>query len=196
MPLTLEQINTATEAGAQRLLEPLVENSPGLVGAALARRPYGTAAALEAALLSELYALGPAAQVALFRRHPALAGEEARAGRMTAASTTEQGRLGLDRLEGGELRRLERLNALYLQRHGHPFIVALFRVASLGELFALFERRLAAPLRGERRETLDQIAAVIRSRIDAALGPELSVQDQTNAGHPALEADPETRQET
>ena len=50
-------------------------------------------------------------QVALIRAHPELAGREARAGELTAASTGEQARAGLDRLTAEELGELEALNA-------------------------------------------------------------------------------------
>lgn len=165
VPPSLHQINTAPLDKAARLLDPLVENSPELVRAALSQRPYASVAALESALIGTVRGLSPDEQTALFRRHPALAGQEALAGTMTAASQSEQGRLGLDRLSSGDLRRLADLNARYERRFGHPFIIALIGVRSFDDLMATFERRLTADPNEEHSETLDQIARVIRSRL-------------------------------
>lgn len=165
VPPSLHQINAASMDDALRLLEPLVENSPDLVRAALAQRPYVSVAALESALIGAVRGLSPDEQTALFRRHPALAGQEALAGTMTVASQSEQGRLGLDRLSPGDLRRLDDLNARYERRFGHPFIVALVGVRSFDDLIATFERRMTADPQDEHSETLDQIARVVRARL-------------------------------
>ena len=63
--------------------------------AAYANRPFASVAALHAAMVSVLTNAGPDRQLALLRAHPELA----RPGPLTAASTAEQGGMGLDRLQ-------------------------------------------------------------------------------------------------
>ncbi|MEV8467657.1 2-oxo-4-hydroxy-4-carboxy-5-ureidoimidazoline decarboxylase [Fluviibacterium sp. DFM31] len=170
MMFSLDQINAASAEEAARLLEPLIENSPELVSVAQRQRPFATVSDLEAALVGTILSLPPEQQAALFRRHPCLAGREARDGTMTDASTSEQGRLGLDRLAADDLARLDGLNASYAQRFGHPCIVALVNVPDLDNLFETFERRLQAEPPAEHAENLTQIAEVIRARIAKAIG--------------------------
>src|SRR5205814_3498692 len=64
-------------------------------------------------------------KIALFNRHPELAGREAVAGEMTESSTSEQGRLGLTRLPPQQYQRLSRINRDYRAKFGFPFIAAL-----------------------------------------------------------------------
>ena len=57
---------------------------------------------LSALLRAQVEAAGEAAQLALLRAHPDLAGKLATAGRLTAASATEQAGAGLDACTGPE----------------------------------------------------------------------------------------------
>ena len=64
-------------------------------------------------------------QLALIRAHPELAGREARAGELTAASAGEQASAGLDRLTAEELERWRALNRAYRERFGFPLVVCV-----------------------------------------------------------------------
>lgn len=107
-------------------------------------------------------------RVALLRAHPDLAGKAALANELTAESTFEQARAGLDALTADELRQFTELNAAYRQRFdcegaslaggsaiSHattgPFILAV-RNASKRAILASFERSVRrSPLcRGRR----------------------------------------------
>ena len=65
-----------------------------------------------------------AAQLALLRAHPDLAGRAAMAGEVGEESQREQAGAGLDRLTAGELARFHDLNTRYRERFGFPFIFA------------------------------------------------------------------------
>jgi OHCU decarboxylase len=170
MTLSLETLNQADRDAALAMMAPLVECSPWVAEAALDARPFASAEALAEALVEVILAAGPSRRRALFLAHPALAGTEAREGRMTEDSTDEQGRLGLTRLTGTEARRLEALNTAYRARFGFPFILALHRVPDRATLFEIFERRLRATPLEEHTATIAEIASVIRARAARAYG--------------------------
>jgi OHCU decarboxylase len=64
-------------------------------------------------------------RVALARAHPELAGREAQAGELTAASAREQAGAGLNRLTAEELAEWRALNRDYRERFGFPLVVCV-----------------------------------------------------------------------
>ncbi|MAU23226.1 MAG: OHCU decarboxylase [Martelella sp.] len=163
-------LNAAADDQALSIMEPLVERSAWVCEASLAARPFADSAALAEALMETIYRSGMKRQRALFAVHPELAGSEAMAGRMTAASTGEQARLGLLALSREEAARLAALNTAYSARFGYPFIIALHRVPDLGTLFETFARRLDHSALEEHALTLAEIASVIESRVNRLFG--------------------------
>ncbi|WHZ34268.1 2-oxo-4-hydroxy-4-carboxy-5-ureidoimidazoline decarboxylase [Sagittula sp. MA-2] len=187
MTPALNTLNTVRREQALAAIAPLVERSPWVAEAAVDLRPFASDEALAEALVEVILTASPEQQLALFNVHPELSGTEATEGRMTAESTSEQGRLGLIGLPGYEARRLEALNAAYRACFGHPFIIALHRVPDRATLFTIFERRLKATHLEEHTTTLAEIASVIRSRCRNAFG----AADQTTRNDPSTSL-PET----
>lgn len=163
-------LNEASRTVAVALLAPTVERSPWVAEAVVDKRPFDSADDIAAALVDAILTSGHSRRTALFRVHPDLAGREAAEGRMTEASTDEQGRLGLMSLDPDNAQRLARLNTAYRARFGHPFIIALHRIPDLAALFAVFEDRLRASPLEEHVTTLAEITSVIRTRALAAFG--------------------------
>ena len=81
-------------------------------------------------------------RLAVLKAHPDLAGKLAAAGRLTAESTSEQASAGLDMLTDAERAAFTRLNTAYVDKHGHPFIIAVRDYDKAG-ILAAFETRLA-----------------------------------------------------
>src|SRR5262249_61327711 len=102
-------------------LGDVFEHAPWVAERAAAGRPYPSVPALHAALMQAVGAAPHATRLAFLRGHPELGGKLARVGAMTDASKSEQGGLGLDRLNDEEFARFERLNAAYRERFGFPF---------------------------------------------------------------------------
>ncbi len=186
MTPALNLLNTVRRQQAVAALAPLVERSPWVAEAVVDLRPFASDAAIAEALVEVILAASPERRLALFNVHPELSGIEAAEGRMTAASISEQGRLGLTRMPQDETKRLNALNAAYRARFGHPFIIALHRVPDRATLFDTFERRLKASTLEEHTTTLAEIASVIRSRCRSAFG----------AAHEATSTLPSDEQET
>ena len=90
-----------------------------------------------------------AAQLALLRAHPDLAGRGAMAGEVGEESQREQAGAGLDRLTAGELARFHDLNTRYRERFGFPFIFAV-KGATKEAILAAFEARVGNDAETER----------------------------------------------
>ena len=75
MPYTLEQLNAAPATEALVMLDGLYEHSPWIAEQALRQRPFVSLAALKHTLTQVLHNAPQAAQVALIRAHPELAGK-------------------------------------------------------------------------------------------------------------------------
>jgi len=163
---SLAEINAMPAADFMASLGEVFEHAPWVAERAAADRPYRTVAALHEALMQAVRAAPAATQLAFVRGHPELGGKLARAGAMTEASKSEQGGLGLDRLNDEEFARFERLNRAYRERFGFPFIICVRR-HTRASILAEFERRLKNDPPAELATALAEIGHITRLRLDA-----------------------------
>ena len=112
---------------------------------------------------------GEAAQLALLRAHPDLAGKLAAAGVLSPESTAEQAGAGLDRCTPEAFLEFRRLNEAYKARFGFPFIVAV-RDRDRAEILELFRDRLQNDAATEFREALNQVHRIALHRLLALAG--------------------------
>lgn len=105
-------------------------------------------------------------QLALIRAHPDLAGKAQVAGELTAASTTEQTRAGLDSCTAAEYARFQELNDRYHEKFGFPFVMAV-RHSTRAEILAAFEQRLGNDATTEFETALAEIHKIARLRLQA-----------------------------
>src|SRR5579871_3155344 len=108
--MTVAQINAMSPEDFSRAFGAVYEHSPWIARRAFARRPFSGIAALHAAMKTVVEEASRDEQLALLRAHPELAGREARAGELTAHSTTEQRSAGLNALSRDEMARIAELN--------------------------------------------------------------------------------------
>ena len=112
-------------------------------------------------------------QIGLIRAHPELAGKAAIAGELTAESTNEQAKSGLNQCSAGEYATLHKLNADYKARFGFPFILAVKGPDGNGltraEIIATFTRRLKHQRQDEMAECLRQIHRIAELRLNDLL---------------------------
>lgn len=176
MPITLDQLNTAPQAEAARMLDGLYEHSPWIVEAALAQRPFASVHQLKHVMARVLDAAGHDAQVALIRAHPELAGQAMTSSALTAESRSEQGKAGLMSCTPDQFVRLQQLNADYQARFGFPFILAVRGPRGTGlsrqDIIDTFERRLHGHPDFELRECLRNIHRIAEIRLTEKLGAE------------------------
>jgi len=173
-PLTLEWLNAAPASKALAALDGLYEHSPWIAEAALQQRPYASLAQLKQAMVRAVRDAGREAQLALIRAHPELAGKAAVAGTLTAESSGEQARAGLNQCTPEEFALVQRLNADYNARFGWPFVMAVRGPRGTGlhrrEIIATLQRRLHGHPDFERAECLRQIDRIAEIRLNDKFG--------------------------
>ena len=176
MPLTLEQLNTASAAEALQLLDGVYEHSPWIAEQALAQRPFRSLAHLKHAMAHAVRTASTDAQLGLIRAHPELAGKAMVAQSLTAESTHEQSKAGLTQCTPDEFARIQQLNADYNARFGFPFIMAVRGPRGTGlskqQIIETFARRLDNHADLERAEALRNIHRIAEIRLNDKLGAE------------------------
>ncbi len=180
--LTFAQLNAATPAEFAAALEGVYEHSPWIAEKAAAMRPFRTLAQLKHALVTVLREAGAAAQVALIRAHPELAGKAMVAKTLTAESTAEQGKAGLTDCTPAEFAHIQQLNAAYNAKFGWPFTVAVRGPRGLGlgrhEIIRTFERRLGNHPDFELAECIRNIHRIAEIRLNDKFGVEPTLGNQ------------------
>jgi len=137
------------------------EHSPWVAERAWREAPFASADELHRAMMRVVEAASHEEKLALVRAHPELSGGES----LTLDSSSEQGRLGFDRLSREELERMRSLNRRYREKFGFPCIVALRLHAERGSVMAAMERRLANDGETELGNALEQIGHIARGRL-------------------------------
>lgn len=163
--MTLAELNGLARPAFEAQLGGVFEHSPWVASRAHAARPFASADALHGAMMAAVRAAARDEQLALVRAHPELAGAEAKAGTLTAHSTGEQARLGLNALSGEEFARISQLNRRYRSKFGFPCIVALTLHGSRASVLAEMERRLGNSEEQELATALEQIGHITRGRL-------------------------------
>ena len=176
MPLTLEQINTASAAEAAVLLDGLYEHSPWIAEAALAHRPFRSLPHLKQVMAQIVRDAGRERQLTLIRAHPELAGKAMVSNTLTAESTNEQSKAGLTHCTPEEFARIQQMNADYNAKFGFPFILAVRGPRGTGlhkqEIIDTFARRLAHHPDFELAECLRNIHRIVEIRLNDKFGTE------------------------
>lgn len=180
--ITLDQLNAATLTEASQMLDGIYEHSPWIAEVALAQRPFKSLAHLKHAMADTVRQADRAAQLALIRAHPQLAGQLAELGQLTAESAHEQATAGLKACSPEELAALQRLNAEYLAKFGWPFIVAVRGPRGTGltrqEIISTFARRLENHADFELAECLRNIHRIAEIRLNDKFGVEPTLGNQ------------------
>jgi len=174
---TLEQLNGSAArdvAAFVNTLHGIYEHSPWIPERAAKRGPFANITALKQALQSVVTSAERAEQLGLIRAHPELAGKAAIAGELTAESTGEQAKAGLNLCTPEEFATLQKLNADYNAKFGFPFILAVKGATGKGltrqQIITTFTRRLRNQPEDELREALRQIGRIAEMRINDLLG--------------------------
>ncbi|HEX2791521.1 MAG TPA: 2-oxo-4-hydroxy-4-carboxy-5-ureidoimidazoline decarboxylase [Steroidobacteraceae bacterium] len=174
--ITLEQLNALAAGQFVATLGVVFEHSPWVAERAAAQRPFASRLQLLDTMRAAVDDATPAQQLALIRAHPKLGTRGRSASPLTVASAGEQRRAGLAACTPADGVRLEQLNALYLERFGFPFILAV-RGHDPASIIANLERRLSSDIESERQAALSQIGAIAAYRLADMIasppGPEI-----------------------
>ena len=147
------------------LFGPVYEASPWVaesVWPAAERGELDALPALAAAMRAAVDAAPLERKLDLIQAHPQLAVS----GPMAEASVREQKGAGLDQCSPEELDAFRDLNAAYLARFGHPFIIAV-KGLSRGDILGAFAARLDNEADAEFATAIDQIHRIAGLRLAA-----------------------------
>lgn len=106
------------------------------------------------------------AQLKLIRAHPDLAGKAQVAGELTADSSEEQSKAGLDQCTAQEFESFQSLNAAYKEKFDFPFIMAV-RESTRREILKAFAARIENDYDVEFETALQEIHKIARLRLAA-----------------------------
>jgi 2-oxo-4-hydroxy-4-carboxy-5-ureidoimidazoline decarboxylase len=166
--MTLTDLNARDHKGFVLALEGIFEHSPWVAEGGWSKRPFASFDALYRALTDAMRGAGGAAQLALIRAHPQLAGKAALRGELTRDSCAEQSGAGLDRCSEDDLARLGELNRAYEAKFGFPFVLAV-KGLDRAAILARFAERLKRDRATEIEEALQQIERIAWLRLEAVI---------------------------
>ncbi len=176
MPLTLLQLNCASQAEFVKLLDGSYEHSPWIAEQTWAKRPFASLAQLKHALVTTVRDAPREAQLKLICAHPELASKAMIGKGLTAESTQEQSQAGLTLCTPEEFAQIQKLNADYNAKFGFPFILAVRgpRGTGLGraEIISTLARRLGHHPGFEFAECLRNIHRIAEIRLNDKFGVE------------------------
>jgi 2-oxo-4-hydroxy-4-carboxy-5-ureidoimidazoline decarboxylase len=161
-PADLAALNALDDEAFVAMLGAVFEHSPWVASAALAGRPFASVAELHSTMMAAVLNAEPARQLALLRAHPELA----RPAPLTAASTAEQGGMGLDRLAADEAAAFSALNSAYRARFGFPFIIAVRGQRDRAAIRIALSDRIGHTPEQEMAAALAEVAKITRFRLD------------------------------
>jgi len=163
MPRMREPPSAMTHDSFITLYGGVYEHSPHFAESVWPRVAGGeldTLEGLAAALRGAVDAAGRAAQLALIRAHPDLAGRV----KLSPDSASEQAGAGLDHCTAEELAAFLALNKEYRGKFGFPFIKAV-RGFDRQEILAEFRKRVKNTPDSEFRMALGEIHKIARLRL-------------------------------
>src|SRR5438445_4045425 len=174
--IALTDLNAMSAADFIAALAGIFEHSPWVAERVAAQRPFASRLDLHAAMCEAVTQASEAAQLALIRAHPELAGRAAVRKELTAESTREQAGAGLDACSPEEFAQLQELNKLYNDKFGFPFILAVREHSSDCSIMAITQR-VHNDADHERRVALEQIGRIaffrLNELVEAPLGAEI-----------------------
>jgi 2-oxo-4-hydroxy-4-carboxy-5-ureidoimidazoline decarboxylase len=165
MPVSLQQLNSASSDDFITVLVTIFEHSPCVPAAVAAQRPFVSLASLCSAMSAAVQSASPVKRLELINRHPDLAGRAARASTMTAESKSEQGSAGLDRLSDAQYDLFHGLNEAYRQKFGIPFVICVRRHTK-DSILRQFELRLKHTAEVEYETAINEILRISALRLD------------------------------
>ncbi len=125
---------------------------------------FGSRPQVHAALVAVVQSASDTEKLTLLNAHPELAGKEAAAGALTAASTAEQASAGLTSMTADDVSQLRALNAAYREKFGFPFIIAV-RNNTQSAIFGAVKSRMFNSKSMEMNNALMQVGEIARLRL-------------------------------
>ncbi|GFE68036.1 2-oxo-4-hydroxy-4-carboxy-5-ureidoimidazoline decarboxylase [Chroococcus sp. FPU101] len=161
MSYSLTQLNQMSQDEFVTVVGPIFEHTPRIAEQAASKRPFADVSELYQTMVKVVNEMSSEETLALIFAHPDL-GTRAK---MADASVKEQSGVGLDRLSPEEFDRFLRLNQVYRDRFGFPFIIAV-RNHTQESILDAFEVRSNHSLEEEKQQALSEICQIARFRLE------------------------------
>jgi OHCU decarboxylase len=168
--VTLAELNVLPAPAFVASLGGIFEHSPWVAEGVAAARPFATAQQLLDAMRKVVAQSGSAAQMRLILAHPRLGNRGPKPQMLTAASTQEQRRAGLEACTDEQYAQLEQLNRAYFEKFGFPFILAV-RGHTPESILEQCSERLEGDAASEQAAALRQIGLIAGYRLAELLAP-------------------------
>jgi OHCU decarboxylase len=168
--VTLGELNELPAPEFVATLGGLFEHSPWVAEGVVAARPFDTAQRLLDAMRQVVARASPEAQMRLIQAHPRLGNRGPQPQVLTAASSQEQRRAGLEACTPWQYAQLERLNDDYFEKFGFPFILAV-RGHTPESILEQCTERLERDAVTEQAAALTQIGLIAGYRLAQLLAP-------------------------
>lgn len=161
MSYSFTQLNQMSQDEFIAILGSVFEQTPSIAEKTWFERPFADVSELYQAMVKVVQEMNTDEQLALISAHPDL-GTKAK---MADASVQEQAGVGLDRLSSEEFDRFLRLNQVYRDRFGFPFIIAV-KNHTKESILDTFEERINHSLEEEQQQALIEICQIARFRLE------------------------------
>ena len=162
--MTLAALNSMDLVAFVHAVGWVFEHSPWVAERAWPLRPFVDLESLHGVMTNQVESATDSERRALLRAHPDL-GTRAR---VSDASAAEQTGAGLTQLSAEEFDRLTRMNEVYKNRFGFPFLYAV-KGSVKQEILQALETRLNHSPEGEFAEALRQVYRIARFRLEELL---------------------------
>lgn len=166
MSYSLNQLNQMSQDEFVAALEAVFEHTPSIAEKVWLERPFADINELHRAMVIVVQGLSQDEQLALISAHPDL-GTKAK---MADASVQEQAGAGLDRLTPDEFEHFTKLNQVYRDRFGFPFIIAV-KDQTKESILEAFEIRSNHSAEEEQQQALTEICQIARFRLEEITQP-------------------------
>lgn len=161
MSYSLTQLNQMSQDEFVAVVGAVFEHTPSIAEQAGSKRPFADVSELYQTMVKAVNEMSSEEKLALICAHPDL-GTKAK---MADASVKEQSEVGLDRLSSEEFDRFLRLNQVYRDRFGFPFIIAV-RNHTKESILDAFEIRSNHSMEEEKQQALSEICQIAQFRLE------------------------------
>jgi urate oxidase/2-oxo-4-hydroxy-4-carboxy-5-ureidoimidazoline decarboxylase len=162
--LTLPELNEMDQPQFVAALREIFEGPPWIVERAWKQRPFHSIEHLHSQLCSIIKIATREEKIALLCAHPDLVGRAALQGTLSTASTSEQAAAGLNQLTIEEIAIFQRLNQLYREQFGFPFVICA-RENKKESILQGFTTRLLHSPELEIEVALDEVTKIALLRL-------------------------------
>ncbi|TDG00548.1 2-oxo-4-hydroxy-4-carboxy-5-ureidoimidazoline decarboxylase [Paenibacillus piri] len=169
----IRQLNLMDRRSFTDALGEIFEHSPWIAERAWNSRPFAGKEQLHAVMLTIVDEACEEEKLGLIRAHPDLGARL----RMSELSVNEQKGAGLSELTADEFAEFSACNQAYTQRFGFPFIIAV-KGKSKEAILEAMKHRLTLDREEEKRQALNQIAAITRFRLNDLI----PLEEESNDG--------------